>query len=132
MIQNPAYPTATPPPGAIDPIIDYAHDTTGVCVIGGYVYHGSRVRALRGLYVFGDCFGPDEFVGRVWTLRYQRGVASDFQDITSQLFPTRIGGYTLGALTSLGQDAKGEIYLVDADVIGGTGIGSVYKIVRGR
>ena len=46
--------------------------------------------------------------------------------------PTRVGGYTLQALTSLGVDANGETYLVDEDVLGGTGIGSVYKIVRGQ
>jgi len=65
----------------------------------------------RGLYVFGDCFGPDDgdFTGRIFTLNYSHGVASDFQDITSQLFPTRIGGYTLTGVTSLGQDAVGEI-----------------------
>lgn len=99
-------------------------------MIGGYQYHGTRVRALKNLYVFGDCFGPDEFKGRVWTMRIQRGVASDFTDITSQLFPTRIGGFPLKALTSLGEDAKGELYLVDEDL--GTGVGNVYKIVRGR
>jgi glucose/arabinose dehydrogenase len=130
-VQSPCS-TSTPPPTLTDPILDYAHDTTGVCVIGGYIYHGTRVRALRGLYIFGDCFGPEEFVGRVWTLRYQHGVATDFTDITSQLFPTRIGGYTLGALTSLGEDANGEIYLVDQDLVGGSRMGSVYKIVRGR
>ncbi|MGH8091979.1 MAG: hypothetical protein ACREIF_00705 [Chthoniobacterales bacterium] len=41
--------------------------------------------------------------------------------VTSQLFPTRIGGYTLGGLTSLGEDASGEIYLVDYS-------GNVFKI----
>jgi glucose/arabinose dehydrogenase len=130
-VQSPCS-TPTPPPSLTDPILEYAHDTTGVCVIGGYIYHGTRIRALRGLYVFGDCFGPDEFLGRVWTLRYQHGVATDFTDITSELFPTRIGGYTLGALTSLGEDANGEIYLVDQDLVGGSRMGSVYKIVRGR
>jgi glucose/arabinose dehydrogenase len=128
LIQNPRYPNDPPPPDAIDPILDYEHDVTGTCVIGGYVYRGSKVRALRGLYVFGDCFGPDpqDFLGRVWTLRYQGGVASDFQEITSQLFPTRIGGYTLGSLASLGEDANGEIYLVDI------GNGSIFKITRGQ
>ena len=56
---------------------------------------------------------------------------SDFQDITSQLFPTRVGGFTLKALTSLGEDANGEIYLVDTDLSGGS-TGSVYKIVPVR
>src|SRR5882762_5686244 len=35
------------PPDAVDPILDYAHDTTGSCVIGGYVYRGKKVRALH-------------------------------------------------------------------------------------
>jgi glucose/arabinose dehydrogenase len=131
LIQSPCS-RPTPPPGLTDPILDYSHDTTGVCVIGGYLYRGRTVRALKNLYVFGDCFGPDEFVGRVWTLKYQRGVASNFTDITSQLFPTHDGGFTLNALTSLGQDANGEIYLVDEDVLGGTGVGSVYKIVKSQ
>ena len=115
LIQNPFYPNDPPPPDAVDPIIDYEHDATGECVIGGYVYRGSTVRDLRGLYVFGDCFGPDggDHTGRVFTLVYQGGVASDFTDITSELFPTRIGGYTLGSLTSMGEDANGEIYLTD-------------------
>ena len=114
-IQNPFYPNDPPPPNAVDPILDYPHTTVGSCVIGGYVYRGSTVRDLRGLYVFGDCFGPDggNFTGRVFTLVYQGGVASDFTDITSELFPTRIGGYALGALTSMGEDAVGEIYLTD-------------------
>ena len=80
-----------------------------------------------------DCFGPGptNFLGKVWTLRYQNGVASDFTDITSQLFPTRVGGYTLNALTSLGEDANGEIYLVDEDVAGGTGIGKCLQDCSG-
>jgi glucose/arabinose dehydrogenase len=126
LIQNPFYRRFPPPPDAVDPIIDYEHDVTGSCVIGGYVYRGSKVHNLRGVYVFGDCFGPDpqDFLGRVFTLTYRGGVASNFQEITSQLFPTRIGGYTLGALTSLGEDASGEIYLVDYS-------GNVFKIRGG-
>jgi len=132
-VQSPCS-SPTPPPGLTDPIIDYAHDTTGTCVIGGYMYHGKRVRGLAGLYVFADCFGPDpkNYLGRVWTLRYQRGVVSDFQEITSQLFPTRIGSHTLNAVSSLGEDTNSEIYIVDIDEAGGTLIGSVYKIVRGH
>ena len=48
----------TPPPGLTDPIFDYPH-TTGMCIIGGYVYRGTRVRDLRGVYVFADAYGPD-------------------------------------------------------------------------
>lgn len=127
LIQNPFFPNKPPPPDAIDPVLDYAHDTTGICVIGGYVYRGRAVRDLRGLYVFGDCFGPDtgDFTGRIFTLRYQGGVASDFTDITSQLFPTRIGGYTLSGVTSFGEDPKGELYITTLG-------GDVFKIRHAR
>ena len=114
-IQNPFYSSDPPPTKAVKPVFDYSHATTGSCVIGGVVYHGKRVRELKNLYFFGDCFGPDtgDFTGRVFTFRYRDGKASGFQDITSQLFPTTIGGYTLGAMTSIGQDARGELYITD-------------------
>jgi glucose/arabinose dehydrogenase len=122
-IQNPFYPDDPVPPNAVDPIFDYDHLTTGECVMGGYVYRGSTVSDLAGLYVFGDCFGPESgnFAGRVFTLIYQDGVVSDFQDITSVLFPTKVGGFELGPLTSMGEDDSGELYLTDLN-------GNVFKI----
>ena len=92
-VQSPCSDDPTPP-DAVDPILDYPH-TTGICVIGGYLYRGNRVRPLRGLYVVADTYGPDggDFTGRIWTLRYNGQRASDFQDITSRLFPTRIGNF---------------------------------------
>jgi glucose/arabinose dehydrogenase len=125
LIQNPAYSEDPPPPNAVDPIMDYEHATTGICVIGGYVYRGRTVQDLQGLYVFGDCFGPadGDFTGRIFTMKYQRGVASAFTDITSQLFPTQVGGYTLNGLTSFGEDPRGEIFLTDL-------AGDVFQITK--
>lgn len=126
LIQNPFYPDSPPPPNAVDPIFDYTHLDTGHCVIGGYVYHG-QIIDLKNLYVFGDFEGASgtEFAGHIWTFSYKNGVVSNFTDITSQLFPTTIGGYTLGPLTSLGVDGMGEIYLTDYN-------GNVFKIVKSR
>lgn len=128
-IQNPRFAGEPPPPGAVDPIFDYPH-TTGQTVIGGFVYRGRQVRDLRGLYVFADYLGGEngDFTGKIWTLRYDGVTASDFTDITADLFPTRRGNYSLLNPTSFGEDAAGELYLTDF----GGGIGSVYKIVRGR
>ncbi len=128
-IQNPRFRDEPPPPGAVDPIFDYPH-TTGISVIGGFVYRGRQVRDLRGLYVFADFLGGEngDFTGKIWTLRYDGVTASDFTDITADLFPTRRGNYPLLNPTSFGEDAAGELYLTDF----GGGIGSVYKIVRGR
>src|ERR1700752_4399428 len=37
-----------------DPIFDYDHTQGDVTVIGGHVYHGTKMPALMGAYVFGD------------------------------------------------------------------------------
>jgi hypothetical protein len=111
------------PPDGIDPIFDYPH-TTGQCITGGYVYRGAQIPALRGTYVFGDYLGPEPGnVGRVFTFNYDGTRASNFQDITAQLFPTKIGNFTLKNPSSFGEDANHELYITDL------GSGSVYKIV---
>jgi glucose/arabinose dehydrogenase len=126
-IQNPAYPTPTPGPtpnrGWIDPIFDYPR-STGQTVIGGYIYRGSQFPALQGIYVFGDYLGPSGGSARVFTLNYDGTTASNFQDITSQLFPipTTVGNVSLVNPSSFGEDAGGELYLTDI------GNGRVYKI----
>ena len=74
--------------------------------------------ALQGAYVFGDFLS-----GKIFTLNYNGTTASNFQDITSQLFPTRQGGFNLSNPSSFGEDASGELYITDL------GSGSVYKIV---
>ena len=127
LIQNPAYPTPTPGPtpnrGWVDPIFDYPR-TTGRTVIGGYVYRGAQFPALQGVYVFGDYIGPTNGTARVFTLNYDGVTASNFQDITAQLFPipTTGGNVSLVNLSSLGEDAAGELYLTDI------GSGNVHKI----
>jgi len=116
-IQNPAYPGAPTPPGAIDPIYDYSH-VVGQTIIGGYVYRGPRIQNLRGVYVFGDFSA-----GQIFSLNYDGTGVSNVQNITSQLFPTSIGGFALSNPSSLGEDANGELYITD--LVGG----SVFKIV---
>src|SRR5438093_648411 len=123
-IQNPAFPGTPPPPGAVDPIFDYPR-TVGRTVIGGYVYRGQRIPNLRGVYVFADYLGPESGPGngQIFTLNYNGAIASNFENITAQLFPTRAGGFTLRHPSSLGEDSNGELYITDY------GNGSVFKIV---
>jgi glucose/arabinose dehydrogenase/elongation factor P hydroxylase len=116
-IQNPAFPGSPTPPGAIDPIFDYSH-SVGQTIIGGYVYRGNRIPDLRGVYVFGDYSA-----GQIFSFDYDGSTVSNFQTITSQLFPTSVGGFTLSHPSSLGEDANGELYITDI------GNGSVFKIV---
>jgi glucose/arabinose dehydrogenase len=126
-IQNPAFPSDPIPPGAVNPAYDYPH-TVGQTVIGGYVYRGSKVKALRGIYVFADYLGGSggNFTGRIFTLNFDGTTASNFQDITADLFPTRVGNFSLLNPASLGEDARGELYITDISS------GNIFQIVRGQ
>ena len=126
-IQNPAYPNDPPPPDAVDPIFDYTH-ATGQTIIGGYIYRGNAIPALRGFYVFGDYLGPEggNSTGRIWLFRYNGSTVSGFRDITSQLFPTAVGNFPLNNPSSFGEDARGELYICDI------GNGNIYRIVPAR
>ncbi|PYK31536.1 MAG: hypothetical protein DME57_03290 [Verrucomicrobia bacterium] len=113
-----------PPPGNVNPIFDYPR-STGQTVIGGHVYRGQIFPALQGVYVFGDYLGPSTGGGaKIFTLNYNGTIASNFQDITAQLFPipTTSGNITLANVASFGEDAAGELYIADI------GNGNVYKI----
>ncbi|MGH2935161.1 MAG: PQQ-dependent sugar dehydrogenase, partial [Gaiellaceae bacterium] len=83
------------------PTWSYAHTHLpgglGDCgVIGGYVYRGSRVRSLRGRYVFGDLCS-----GSVWSFKAgPTGRASKVVALRGRV----------PALSSFGEDARGELY----------------------
>jgi hypothetical protein len=79
------------------PIAEYDH-TEGSAVIGGYVYHGSNVPALRQAYLFGDVGN-----GKIWELQE-----------TSPGNWTRTLLISSGrTISSFGQDQNGEVYAVD-------------------
>ncbi len=77
------------------PIVEYDH-SEGVAVIGGYVYRGSQIPSLLGVYLYSD-FGS----GTVWALNF---------DGSSPVSNTIIA--TASAPTSFGEDNDGEMYLV--------------------
>jgi hypothetical protein len=97
-------------------------------VIGGYIYRGNAIPALRGTYVFGDYLGPEGGAGTglIFTFHYNGNTVTNFRDITSQLFPTAIGNFPLNNPSSFGEDARGELYICDI------GNGNIYKIVPAR
>jgi glucose/arabinose dehydrogenase len=90
------------------PLLDYGHDQ-GCAVTGGYVYRGSALPTLDGLYFYGDYCG-----GWVRSFRYQAGQATDPRE-----WPALAAS---GGLTSFGEDARGELYLLLQS-------GTVYRIV---
>nr|AAY89243.1 hypothetical protein [uncultured bacterium BAC-L1N9] len=88
------------------PKLDYDH-SQGCAVTGGYVYRGSAT-TLRGRYLYADYCG-----GWVRSFRFAGGAATDQRDE-----PGLAPG---GSITSFGEDAAGEVYIV-------TQGGSVYRI----
>jgi hypothetical protein len=90
------------------PALEYDH-SNGCSVIGGYVYRGAAIPALQGTYFYADYCR-----GWVRSFRMEGGVAVDETDWAA----LRPGGQ----VTSLGEDAAGELYLL-------TEQGRVFKIV---
>jgi glucose/arabinose dehydrogenase len=93
--------------GKVLPIFEYDHSNGNSAVIGGYVYHGTAVSGLAGMYVFGD------LSGKIWALTQNSDNSWTRSDLTSGSFQ----------LASFGQDSSGELYLVDL-------AGSISKIVN--
>jgi glucose/arabinose dehydrogenase len=90
------------------PVLEYDH-IDGCSVIGGYVYRGAAMPGLQGSYFYSDYCS-----GWVRSFRMQAGVAVDQTD-----WPALRPG---GRVTSFGEDAAGELYLL-------TEQGGVFKIV---
>jgi len=87
------------------PIIEYDH-SEGAAVIGGYIYRGSAIPDLVGSYVMADFES-----GKLW-------MASESGGTWTRTLLLSTGRN----ISSLGQDAAGEIHVVDYN-------GSVLKVV---
>ncbi len=105
-------------PTLVGPIHTYNH-TVGCSISGGRVYRGSAIPSLQGWYLFSDyCSGFIHAVRRT-------GGSTEFQDLSASLVPAvPLGPFE--AVTSIGDDASGELYITD---IVGTNEGRVFKIV---
>jgi glucose/arabinose dehydrogenase len=88
------------------PIVEIPHPEAEA-VMGGFVYHGTALSGMQGVYIFGD------LSGKIWSLT--ENPANTFT--RAQLADA---GFNI---SSFGQDSAGELYVVD---IGG---GRVLKIV---
>ncbi len=102
--------------GYVAPVLAYDHASTGGCAVtGGYVYRGCRMPSLGGTYFYGDyCAAFVKSFGIVG------GTVTDPEDHTAELAPG--GGVAIDTITSFGEDARGEIYIVDQD-------GEIFEIV---
>jgi glucose/arabinose dehydrogenase len=91
----------------VKPFVVYRHQPRRCnSVIGGYVYRGKRLPALRGRYVYGD------LCGGVWSVGLRRGKAVDRR--REPFVPP-------GLLSSFGEGVEGELFVVSFD-------GHVYRL----
>ena len=90
----------------VAPVSGFDHDE-GCVVTGGYVYHGTRMPELEGIYLFADYCS-----GRVW------GLVRDAGATWTRLEPVETGL----RISSFGEDATGELYVVDIQ-------GAIYRLL---
>jgi len=95
-----------PADGSVIPVYEYDHGD-GQSVVGGFVYRGSAIPQLDGIYLF-----TDTYTARLWAL-LPKGDAYAFAD-TGIDVPD-------GLVSSFGQDADGELYVLSLG-------GGVYRI----
>ncbi len=116
--------------GMVLPIIEYPNDAyhpafalgrknqlnvEGCSVTGGYVYRGKKLKGFEGVYFFGDYCS-----GNIWSFKVKDGKANEFKNRTEEI--NIADGEFTNYISSFGQDADGEIYIVDYN-------GAVYKII---
>lgn len=102
-------------PGLTPPIHTYSHGV-GTAVIGGYVYRGSAIPSLQGTY-----FLADFEISTILSFKYDGHSLTNYADRTNELEP--VGSRTINLISSFGEDAAGELYIVDIYD------GEIYKIV---
>jgi hypothetical protein len=106
-------------PSLTMPIHTYGHvsgTSGGFSITGGYVYRGCRIPQLQGTY-----FLADYVSNNVWSFRYVNGTKTEFTLRNSAITPS-IEGATVNQIASFGEDANGELYIVDHG-------GQIYKII---
>jgi hypothetical protein len=91
----------------IPPLFTYRHPL-GYSITGGFVYRGSAIPGLCGVYLYADYV-----TGNIWGLR------SDRDKVTRQMRLIRNQDLHI---SSFGEDTRGELYAVDHS----TGI--VYRV----
>jgi len=91
----------------IPPIVEYIHAFNACAIVGGYVYRGSAMPPIQGYY-----FYADNCNAAVEGFKWPNTTPLDFSSLISPG----------SGITSFGQDAKGELYIMRLG-------GQVYRIV---
>jgi hypothetical protein len=101
------------------PVLEYSHAGAPCSITGGFVYRGCSMPDLRGTYFYSDYC--EAFI------RTFRGVSGgDAQNLADRTAELRPGaGHAFDRIASFGEDARGELYIVDYFD------GELYEIVPG-
>lgn len=93
----------TEPPGHVRPTVEFRHGVDDRCsVTGGYVYRGSRLPGLSGVYLYSDFCD-----GTLWGY-----------DWTAGAHPIHLAtGAPPGSVLSFGEGPDGEIYVLTSDAL---------------
>lgn len=94
-----------PPPDAVPPVLEYGR-ADGQSVVGGYVYRGSEIPALRGAYLFTDTYAP------VLRAFHVSGAERRFGEVPG------------GLVSSFAEGPDGELYVLSLE-------GGIYRIAAG-
>jgi len=88
-----------------DPVFEFNH--SGNCsVTGGVVYRGSAIPALQGTY-----FCADYCSNRIWSMEHNGTGVTNVVQRQAELNPP--GSATISQITSFGEDAAGEVYILE-------------------
>ena len=106
--------------GLVLPIHEYQHAGGDDCIIGGYVYRGSKIQALQGWYLFADNGpGPGGMNSTtsprsVWALVWDG--EKSCQDVPPQI--SDLNDFNIYSdITSFGEDANGELYITTMNAV---------------
>ena len=110
----------------VDPIGTYSHSGagnqglvgSGCSITGGMPYRGNAIPTLQGTYFYADVC--NNIIG---SLSYDGVTLSNVVNRTAEL---AVPGFSIGSIVSFGEDALGEMYIVDQ----GSGTnGEIFKII---
>jgi len=94
-VYNPKLKAGGPSP-ITPPIVEHGHHEAR-SLTGGFVYRGSRLKELRGAYIYADYE-----TGKIWALRYEGQRVVEHRELFQAPFHT----------SAWGEDNGGELYLV--------------------
>ncbi len=91
------------------PMLEYAHtaNPSRCSVTGGVVPRGASVPEIAGRYLFADYCS-----GEVFSVRRLGGAVTDARNHRAEWVPA--GGRTIGSVSDLGEDARGDVYVTDS------------------